>query len=195
MNSLYDVFCAIKADEGDHVSTMTACLDPTVAVRSPAIEKKILTGLALAAAASVIVSATGAFVPTDIAVDGTSLEGLASGGLFEGVTAGAAALAAQIMGGVSQGVTETAYSAADLANTVVDSVDGVLDSVEAAGASEDATALEVFLAGLAPATMKAATTDGEAEILGSDIAIALELLGRAIMDAIYIIGRFLALLL
>jgi urease gamma subunit len=200
MNSLYDVFCAIKADEADHVSTMTECLDPTVAVRSPSIEKRILTGLALAAAASVIVSATGTFVPTDVAVDGTAVESLASGsaGLFEAISAGAAALTAQIMAGASQGVvSETAYSAADVlvANSVVDSVDGVLDSVEAAGVSEGGTMFDMILVGLAAATKEAATTEGEAKILGSDIDIVLELFGRAIMDAIYTVARFLAVLL
>jgi len=49
MRSLYDVFCAIKCDEADHVSTMQACLDPKVSVLSPSLEKKVLTGLALGA--------------------------------------------------------------------------------------------------------------------------------------------------
>jgi hypothetical protein len=192
MNSLYDVFCAIRADEGDHVSTMTACLDPTVAVRSPSIERRVLTGLALAAAASVVLSATGAFVPTDVALDGTTVEGLATGsaGMFEGISAGAAALAAQIMGGASQGASDTAYATADVVNTVVDSVDGVLDSVEADGAAEGATMIDVVLAGLATATKK----DAEAKILVSDIEITQELLGRGIMDALYTIAKFLAAL-
>lgn len=192
MNSLYDVFCAIKADEADHVSTMTECLDPTVAVKSPSIEKRVLTGLALAAAASVIVSATGTFIPTDVAVDGTTVEGLASGsaGLLEGISAGAAALTAQIMGAASQGISETANSAADVANTVVASVEDVLVNVETAGASEEATMFDVILASfasLAAAAKQAALKDGEAEILGSDVSIVLELLGRAIMDAIAVL--------
>jgi hypothetical protein len=50
MSSLYDVFCAIRADEGDHVSTMHACLDPESIIKSPSREKRVLAGLALAAA-------------------------------------------------------------------------------------------------------------------------------------------------
>jgi hypothetical protein len=50
MSSLYDVFCAVRDDEGDHVGTMHACLDPESILRSPSLEKKVLAGLALAAA-------------------------------------------------------------------------------------------------------------------------------------------------
>ena len=57
MRSLYDVFTAIKADEGDHVGTMKACLDPDVAVLSPSLEKKVLTGVALVAAFSYFLTA------------------------------------------------------------------------------------------------------------------------------------------
>jgi hypothetical protein len=56
MRSLYDVFTAIKADEGDHMSTMKACLDSEVTVNSGSLEKKILTGMALAAAVYVFLS-------------------------------------------------------------------------------------------------------------------------------------------
>eukprot|EP00538_Stauroneis_constricta_P011340 CAMPEP_0119571404 /NCGR_PEP_ID=MMETSP1352-20130426/44092_1 /TAXON_ID=265584 /ORGANISM="Stauroneis constricta, Strain CCMP1120" /LENGTH=638 /DNA_ID=CAMNT_0007621083 /DNA_START=620 /DNA_END=2537 /DNA_ORIENTATION=+ len=49
MQSLHDVFTAVRADEGDHVATMQACLDPTVAVQSPSIERRVLIGLAMVA--------------------------------------------------------------------------------------------------------------------------------------------------
>lgn len=49
MNSLYDVFDAINKDEYDHVRTMKSCLDPAVAVLSPSLESRALTGVALAA--------------------------------------------------------------------------------------------------------------------------------------------------
>ena len=49
LRSLYDVFTAIRSDEGDHVSTMTSCLDPTEPVLSPGLESRVLTGVALAA--------------------------------------------------------------------------------------------------------------------------------------------------
>lgn len=58
MQSLYDVFSAIQADEGDHVKTMQACLDPQVTLRSPSIERKVLTGLALVAAVSFFYATT-----------------------------------------------------------------------------------------------------------------------------------------
>lgn len=49
MRTLYDVFLAIRADEGDHVSTMKSCLDPAEPVLSPGLETRVLTGVALAA--------------------------------------------------------------------------------------------------------------------------------------------------
>mmetsp|Transcript_19011 Transcript_19011/g.43573 ORF Transcript_19011/g.43573 Transcript_19011/m.43573 type:complete len:600 (+) Transcript_19011:241-2040(+) len=54
MNSLYDVFCAIRNDEGDHVQTMSSCLDPKVSTLSPALESRVLIGIALAAGANVL---------------------------------------------------------------------------------------------------------------------------------------------
>lgn len=57
LKSLYDVFCAIREDEGDHVKTMTACMDPTVAVQSPSLERRVLTGAALTAAAAYVLGA------------------------------------------------------------------------------------------------------------------------------------------
>lgn len=48
MQSLYDVFVSIRNDEGDHVHTMTTCLDPEVATLSPALESRVLTSVALA---------------------------------------------------------------------------------------------------------------------------------------------------
>ena len=56
MKTLYDVFSAIRDDEGDHVSTMKACLDPSVAVNSPSIEKQLLVGGAVFATAAYFLS-------------------------------------------------------------------------------------------------------------------------------------------
>jgi len=56
MRCLYDVFSAICADEGDHVGTMKCCLDPTEAVASQSLERRVLAGLALAAALGYFVS-------------------------------------------------------------------------------------------------------------------------------------------
>lgn len=51
LRSLYDVFVAIRNDEGDHVSTMKSCLDPKEATMSPGLENRMLTGVALVASA------------------------------------------------------------------------------------------------------------------------------------------------
>jgi ubiquinol oxidase len=54
MKSLYDVFVAIRADEGDHVSTMQSCLDPQATIRSISLEKKILFGTVLLSVVSLL---------------------------------------------------------------------------------------------------------------------------------------------
>jgi len=59
MHSMYDVFSAIRDDEGDHVSTMGACLDPNVAKLSPSLERKVLTGIATAAAVAIFMNTGG----------------------------------------------------------------------------------------------------------------------------------------
>ena len=56
MKSLYDVFTAIRADEGDHVSAMQACLDPETSLRSPSVERTILMQVAALTVASVLLS-------------------------------------------------------------------------------------------------------------------------------------------
>lgn len=61
MKTLYDVFAAIRLDEGDHVGTMKACLDPKVAVISPSLERRFLTGVALSAVVGYFLT-TGDFV-------------------------------------------------------------------------------------------------------------------------------------
>ena len=48
VNTLYDVFCNIRDDEGQHVATMSACQDPEVVVRSPNTEAAIATTAAAA---------------------------------------------------------------------------------------------------------------------------------------------------
>lgn len=86
MQSLYDVFKAIQADEGDHVGTMKACLDPDIAVQSPSLEQKVLYGAALVSA-GVLATSTGYIdIPdvsflkdvldagSDIAVDDTTVD-------------------------------------------------------------------------------------------------------------------------
>jgi hypothetical protein len=91
MNSLYDVFCAIRDDEGDHVSTMHACLDPTANLRSPSREKKIFAGLVLAAAIGYYVSMGGVGTDVaDVAGDAVVENGSAATGFMEPFLAGMA---------------------------------------------------------------------------------------------------------
>jgi hypothetical protein len=59
MQNMYDVFTAIRADEGDHVSAMEACLDPDVSLRSPSVERRVITGMAAVALASYFLASTG----------------------------------------------------------------------------------------------------------------------------------------
>ena len=92
MQSLYDVFKAIQADEGDHVTTMEACLDPDVAVQSPSLEQKVLTAAALVSAATFAASTGIIDIPdmtfltdildagSDAAVDGTAVDVAAGAG-------------------------------------------------------------------------------------------------------------------
>jgi hypothetical protein len=99
MRSLYDVFGAIKADEGDHVATMKACLDPTVAVSSPSIERRLLTGVALVAAVSLLLT-TNDFSADNLDVVTNSVDGVLdtvdSGANIEGETMFEALLAAVV---------------------------------------------------------------------------------------------------
>eukprot|EP01041_Mallomonas_annulata_P006697 gene6697-13579_t len=56
IRNLYDVFCNIRDDEGEHVATMAACQDPNVVVRSPNTEAAILAAAAAAAALGYLAS-------------------------------------------------------------------------------------------------------------------------------------------
>lgn len=95
MNSLHDVFTAICADEGDHVSAMAACLDTEANLRSPSIERKILTGIAAFAVASFILSSSGILDASllDSASDVVSDAAISATGDFSLVELAAAAMA------------------------------------------------------------------------------------------------------
>lgn len=93
MKSLYDVFSAIRADEGDHVGTMKACLDPNIPVLSPALEIRVLTGFALAAIAGYLVSTGNApegLNPTEL-LEGAD-DTIITDTVLDGIIGGAAAL-------------------------------------------------------------------------------------------------------
>lgn len=55
VDSLYDVFCQIRDDEGEHVATMSQCQDSRVVVRAPSAE----AGFALAASAAAAFTSAG----------------------------------------------------------------------------------------------------------------------------------------
>lgn len=116
MRNLGDVFRAIQADEGDHVSTMQSCLDEKVALVSPSIEKRILFGAGIAAAASAILSG-GDFSETtnllSLNTDDLALDSL-SGIEFDAILAGAAALISQIFGGNSDAIAEASEVAGSI---------------------------------------------------------------------------------
>ena len=94
MKSLHDVFTAIRDDEGDHVSTMEACLYPEVAKLSPSLERKALTAITAAVAIGMFLN-TGADAGVGIdivdAIDYAADETIASG-LVDAAIAGIAVL-------------------------------------------------------------------------------------------------------
>ena len=99
MENMYDVFCAIRDDEGDHVSTMEACLDPSVAKLSPSLEKKVLLGIAATAVVGMFLSSGSTEVSfSQDLVDGVDFaaeDGVASS-VVDAVIAGAAGIFSQI---------------------------------------------------------------------------------------------------
>jgi hypothetical protein len=81
MSSLYDVFCAIRDDEGDHVSTMHACLDPEATLRAPSKEKRVLAGIAFAAAVGFYLSTGSGVDVADVTGDAVLEDGSAATGI------------------------------------------------------------------------------------------------------------------
>ena len=98
MESLYDVFSAIRDDEGDHVGTMEACLDPTIAKLSPSLERRFLTGIAIAAVATVFLSGLDTGADVDTLADGASFaaDDAAGATVLDAAIAGLAGIASQL---------------------------------------------------------------------------------------------------
>lgn len=59
VDTLYDVFCNIRDDEGEHVATMSACQDPQVLVQSPNTEAALAVAAVAAALAGSYLSSSG----------------------------------------------------------------------------------------------------------------------------------------
>ena len=97
MESLYDVFSAIRDDEGDHVGTMAACLDPTVAKLSPSLERKALTAIATATAIAMFLSTGETGGELSEVVDGidTVIDDTVATALVDSAMAGMAGFARQ----------------------------------------------------------------------------------------------------
>jgi hypothetical protein len=98
MRNLHDVYKAIQADEGDHVTAMKACLDPSVSLVSPSLERRLITASALVATVGLLLMTGGDVNPDDIAVDASTMETFASDGIVETVLSGLAAISSQMMG-------------------------------------------------------------------------------------------------
>lgn len=91
MTTLHDVFMAIQADEGDHVIAMDACLDPNVPIVSPSIEKRFLTGAALATVVAAIAGSGQGEIPL-------GLDDLPSGEFVDSLLAVGATVATKVFG-------------------------------------------------------------------------------------------------
>ena len=78
VNTLYDVFSAIRDDEAEHVGTMRACKDPRVIVRAPQVERgvgaAVATGAAVASAISSGIFRNGAASSGAEGLDDVALE-------------------------------------------------------------------------------------------------------------------------
>lgn len=111
MTNLYDVFQAIRADEGDHVSAMKACLDPSVALISPSIERRVLSAAVLIATVGFFASGNG--VPSDAGLDESTAEGFIGGDILDAAVAGVAGIVGQILDGSPADSVDGAESAVE----------------------------------------------------------------------------------
>lgn len=151
LRSLYDVFVAIRNDEGDHVSTMKSCLDPAEVTLSPALESRVLTGVALAASvgyffgdSAMLERVSSSFNQLSGGVQGLeSLSDLAEGAndldtAISGVAArgGASNIINSIVSGLARfanGMREVTGMDPELDEDAVDAAGSVLEDVAAKG--------------------------------------------------------------
>mmetsp|Transcript_31531 Transcript_31531/g.76409 ORF Transcript_31531/g.76409 Transcript_31531/m.76409 type:complete len:181 (-) Transcript_31531:217-759(-) len=113
MRNLHDVYKAIQADEGDHVTAMKACLDPSVSLVSPSLERRLVTASALVATVGLLLISGGDVNPDDIAADASTVETFAGDGIVEIVLSGFAAVSSQLMGDNSPEAVAGAESAVE----------------------------------------------------------------------------------
>lgn len=107
VNSLYDVVCNIRDDEAEHVTTMAACQDSEVLLRSPNTEAAMV-GTAVAAAALAI------FI-SGLSGGGLVEEGFekALTGLADDASAAASGAAARALSSFTQDASTAASGAVD----------------------------------------------------------------------------------
>lgn len=148
LRTLHDVFVAIRADEGDHVHTMTSCLDPAAPTLSPGLESRVLTGVALAAGTGLLLGA-GAF--DRIADVGDGLVGI---GGVEGV----ASLSDMADGMVDLDsiVSEDGGGASNLVNAIAAGVTGLSNGL----AGTEGADIDDDIAGSAVEDLAAGGIDG-----------------------------------
>ncbi len=120
MTSLYDVFVAIRNDEGQHVNTMQSCLDPTAPTLSQGLESRVLTGVALTAAASYLFGNYPGFDSLNGMMD--SLSTLTTGG-------GADVAVDGLTSELDQILTDTSSDAPGIMNGIVGGLAGLANKL------------------------------------------------------------------
>jgi hypothetical protein len=141
MKSLYDVFVAIRNDEGDHVNTMQSCLDPTAPTLSQGLESRVLTGVALTAAASYLFGNYPGFDSLNGMIDSLSTVTTGGGGdiAMDGLT--------EMTSELDQILTDSSNDAPGIMNGIVGGLAGLanrLNDLNEKGLSTEATeAVEV----------------------------------------------------
>jgi hypothetical protein len=128
MESLYDVFSAIRDDEEDHVGTMEACLDPTVAKISPSLERKAIASIVTATAVALFLSTgeTGGEVNdlVNFAIDDS-----AATSLVDTAIAGIAGFVSQFAQDAEEGALADLFEIGALPATIGEFVTSVLEEI------------------------------------------------------------------
>lgn len=131
MKSLYDVFTAIRNDEGDHVNTMQSCLDPSAPTLSSGLESRVLTGVALAAATSYLFGNYPGFDSLNGIMDGLSTLTSSGGGV--GGDALVDGLAETMTSDLDQVLTDTSSDAPGIINGIVGGLAGLANGLNEVG--------------------------------------------------------------
>ena len=115
INTLYDVFCAIRDDEAEHVASMAACQDPNVIIKSPNREAAILAFSTAAIAASQL---TGSDI--DLTSWNSLLDGFSGDSIVDAIVAASGTGAALVKSNVMTNPEEAANVGAMAADTAAE---------------------------------------------------------------------------